>query len=80
MYIHTHINHLSLANSQLTMFVCATYVLCRYKAENGELEQITSDSVLRTAVGTLEDGFRLTLWAYERSKVCTIIVALMSGM
>lgn len=43
--------------------------LCRYKAGNGELEQITSDEVLRTAIGNLEDGFRLTLWAYEKKEV-----------
>ena len=38
---------------------------CRYKASNGELQQITSDVVLRRAVANLEDGFRLTMWAYE---------------
>ena len=43
--------------------------LCRYKPGNGELEQITSDEVLRTAIGNLEDGFRLTLWAYEKKEV-----------
>ena len=42
---------------------------CRYKAGNGELGQITSDEVLRTAIGNLEDGFRLTLWAYEKKEV-----------
>ena len=41
----------------------------RYKTASGELEQITSDAVLRTAIGNLEDGFRLTLWAYEKNEV-----------
>lgn len=41
----------------------------RCKAASGELEQITSDAVLRAAIGNLEDGFRLTLWAYEKSEV-----------
>lgn len=36
---------------------------------SGELEQITSDAVLRAALATLEDGFRLTLWAYEKNEV-----------
>ena len=41
----------------------------RYKAASGELEQITSDAILRVAIGNLEDGFRLTLWAYEKKEV-----------
>ena len=50
-----------------TVFTCVC--VCRFKVANGELEQITSDTVLRTAIGNLEDGFRLTLWAYEKSEV-----------
>ena len=35
----------------------------------GELKQITSDEVLKVAIAGLEDGFRLTLWAYEKNEV-----------
>lgn len=42
---------------------------CRYKVSNGELQQVTSDVVLRKAVANLEDGFRLTMWAYEKNEV-----------
>lgn len=41
----------------------------RYKKRSGELGEITGDVGLRTAATNLEDGFRLTIWAYDRQEV-----------
>jgi len=40
----------------------------RYKKRSGELGEITGDVGLRTAATNLEDGFRLTIWAYDRQE------------
>jgi neutrophil factor 2 len=64
----------SIQFNQLGQIICSKFgqhdgsLTLWYKAANGELEQITSDEVLRTAIGNLEDGFRLTLWAYEKNE------------
>jgi len=41
----------------------------RYKKRSGELGEITGDVGLRMAATNLEDGFRLTIWAYDRQEV-----------
>lgn len=45
----------------------------RYKKRSGELGEITGDVALRTATTNLEDGFRLTVWAYDRQEVCLTV-------
>lgn len=47
--------------------------ILRYKKRSGELGEITGDVVLRTATTNLEDGFRLTVWAYDRQEVCLTV-------
>ena len=50
--------------------------ILRYKKRSGELGEIMGDVALRTATTNLEDGFRLTVWAYDKQEVClTIFVA-----
>ena len=44
--------------------------ILRYKKRSGELGEMTGDVALRTATTNLEDGFRLTVWAYDRQEVC----------
>jgi hypothetical protein len=64
----------SIQFNQLSQIICSKFgaqdgtLTLWYKPAGGELEQITSDTVLRTAIANLEDGFRLTLWAYEKSE------------
>ena len=49
------------------MCVC---VCGRCKRRSGELTELSGDSDLKEATQGLEDGFRLTLWAYDHHKVC----------
>lgn len=37
--------------------------------KHGELREITSDSELKQALEVLEEGFRLTVWAYDKEEV-----------
>ena len=42
------------------------------KKRNGELLEVNDDSSLRELTSNLEDGFRLTLWAYDKHEVCIV--------
>lgn len=39
--------------------------------KHGELREITSDSELKQALEVLEEGFRLTVWAYDKEEAQT---------
>ncbi len=42
----------------------------RYKQRTGDLGEITNHDTLKEAATSLEDGFRLTIWAYDKQEVC----------
>lgn len=39
------------------------------KKKNGDLDEITDERVYKQVVKNLDDGFRLTLWAYNKHEV-----------
>jgi hypothetical protein len=39
------------------------------KKKNGELNEINCEKMLREVSANLDDGFRLTLWAYDKHEV-----------
>lgn len=39
------------------------------KMKNGELDEVVDDVVLKRVITQLDDGFRLTLWAYDKQEV-----------
>ena len=44
----------------------------RFKKGPGELSEITSNASLKAACARLEDGYRLTLWAYDKEQVSVV--------
>ena len=43
------------------------------KKRNGELLEINDDASLKELTSNLEDGFRLTLWAYDKHEVGCVV-------
>ncbi len=39
------------------------------KKKSGELNEIESEQILREVSACLDDGFRMTLWAYDKHEV-----------
>jgi len=39
------------------------------KKKNGDLKEVTDETVYKEVVKSLDDGFRLTLWAYDKHEV-----------
>lgn len=38
--------------------------------KNGDRKEVADESVYKEVVRNLDDGFRLTLWAYDKHEVC----------
>ena len=44
------------------------------KKRNGELLEVNDDITLKELTSNLEDGFRLTLWAYDKHEVNSTVM------
>lgn len=48
------------------------------KKRSGELLEVNSDATLKELTSSLEDGFRLTLWAYDKHEVSVCLLVAVS--
>lgn len=73
-YVHMLCVHMCVC---ICVQVCITWrtpLIGRFKKGPGELSEITSDAMLKAACSRLEDGYRLTLWVYDKEQVCGYVV------
>ena len=66
---------LSISYNQLQSLICKKFeqpddsLTLWCKKKSGDLREITDEKTLRDVSATLDDGFRLTLWAYDKHEV-----------
>ena len=71
--VSSSITYQQLQNLICKKFDCPADSLTLWsKKKNGDLSEIESDQTFKDVSAALDDGFRLTLWAYDKDEVFMI--------